>query len=213
MRTINAVIKSPLFRHFPPAEPTQKVGNRKQDTCYGWRCTNHCCCLGCGRGGEGGGAYSFVACLRHLTIDHASLPRRSTAPTPNKDTSNIWALITLLPYITYKLFAHPVAFLFRRLWPPSLSPRIAIVFLPLSCLPNKLFHVTYIYLLILSSPPLHTSRSSFVYFHIPLVPRVSPALYFIRDTRYTLLLCVFQPFHTSDIIRGALIGILCFSMG
>ena len=48
----------------------------------------------------GGRAYSFVACLGHLTIDHASLARRSTVPTANRDTSNIWALITLLPYIT-----------------------------------------------------------------------------------------------------------------
>ena len=56
------------------------------------------------RGGGGGeGAYSFVACLSHLTIDHASLSRRSTVPTPNRDTptSNIWALSTLLPYTTY----------------------------------------------------------------------------------------------------------------
>ena len=48
----------------------------------------------------GGGGFSFVACLSHLTIDHASLSRRSTVLTPNKDTSNIGALITLLPYIT-----------------------------------------------------------------------------------------------------------------
>ena len=54
-----------------------------------------------GSGGTlGGGGYSFVACLDHLTFDHASLSRRSTVPTPNRDTSNIWALITLLPYIT-----------------------------------------------------------------------------------------------------------------
>ena len=33
--------------------------------------------------GRGGGAYSFAACLSHLTIDHASLSRRSTVPTPN----------------------------------------------------------------------------------------------------------------------------------
>ena len=52
------------------------------------------------RAGGGGGAYSFVACLCHLTIDHASLSRRSAVPTPNRDTSNIWALITLLPYFT-----------------------------------------------------------------------------------------------------------------
>ena len=51
-------------------------------------------------GGRGGGAYSFVACLSNLTIDHESLSRRSIVPTPNRDTSNIWALITLLPYTT-----------------------------------------------------------------------------------------------------------------
>ena len=33
-------------------------------------------------GAEGsGGAYTFVACLRHLTTDHAFLSRRSTAGT------------------------------------------------------------------------------------------------------------------------------------
>ena len=31
---------------------------------------------------EGGGEYWFVACLSHLTLDHASLSRRSTVPTP-----------------------------------------------------------------------------------------------------------------------------------
>ena len=48
-----------------------------------------------------GGGCSFVDCLSHLTIDHASISRRSTVfPTPISDTSNIWALITLVPYIT-----------------------------------------------------------------------------------------------------------------
>ena len=40
---------------------------------------------------EGG---SFVACLGHLIIGHASLSRRSTVPTPIRDTSNTWALNT-----------------------------------------------------------------------------------------------------------------------
>ena len=45
--------------------------------------------------------YSFVACLSHLTIDHASLSRQSTACTiPNRGTSKIWALSTFFPYIT-----------------------------------------------------------------------------------------------------------------
>ena len=47
-----------------------------------------------------GGGYSFVACLSNLTTDHASLSRRRTVPTPNGDTSNIWAPFTLFPYIT-----------------------------------------------------------------------------------------------------------------
>ena len=50
--------------------------------------------LGVGGGGKwdgrGGGGDSFVACLSHLTIDHASLSRRSTVPTPNRDTFNVW---------------------------------------------------------------------------------------------------------------------------
>ena len=56
------------------------------------------------RGGGGGRGYSFVACLAHLTIDHASLSsRRSTVTTPIGSTSNIWALITrffqALPFV------------------------------------------------------------------------------------------------------------------
>ena len=39
-------------------------------------------------------------CLSHLAIDHASLSRRSTVPAPNRGTSNIWALITFLQYVT-----------------------------------------------------------------------------------------------------------------
>ena len=38
---------------------------------------------------RGGGGYSFVACLHHLITDHASLSKRSTVPTPNRDTVNI----------------------------------------------------------------------------------------------------------------------------
>ena len=47
----------------------------------------------------GGGAYSFVACPGRLTIDHASLSRRSTVPAPNGDTSNVWgAHYLFFPY-------------------------------------------------------------------------------------------------------------------
>ena len=65
-----------------------------------------------GRGGGGAeGGYLFVACLSHLTIDHASLSRRSIISTLN-NTSNIWALSTLLPYMT-KLFAYLISFFGR----------------------------------------------------------------------------------------------------
>ena len=68
-----------------------------------------------------GGAYSFVACLSHLTIDYASLWRRSIVPTPNRDTSKIWALIALLPYTTYKLFVLS--------YPRPVSPSAATIYL------------------------------------------------------------------------------------
>ena len=54
--------------------------------------------------GEGGGAYSCVACLSFLTIDHAFRSRRSTVPTPNRDTSNVWSLITFLRNTSRKSF-------------------------------------------------------------------------------------------------------------
>ena len=57
---------------------------------------------------EAGEAYSFVACLSHVTIDHASLSRQSTVPTPNRDTSRIRACITFF-YITFKTFCLPYA--------------------------------------------------------------------------------------------------------
>ena len=42
-------------------------------------------------GGEGKGAYSFVACLSHLTIDHVSLSRRSTVTTPIRHLKRLGA--------------------------------------------------------------------------------------------------------------------------
>ena len=52
-------------------------------------------------GGSGGRTHlSLASC--HLDIDHASLWRRITVPTPNRDASNILALNTLLPYTALK---------------------------------------------------------------------------------------------------------------
>ena len=60
-------------------------------------------------GGVGwGGWYSYFARLGYLTIDHASLSRRSTVPTPNRDASNIWALITSsIHYIETVCLSYP----------------------------------------------------------------------------------------------------------
>ena len=71
------------------------------------------------RGGERG-AYSLVACVSHLTLTTHLFP--DGAPfLPLIDTSNIWALITFFPYVTYKLYAYLIPLLSRRLWPSSIS--------------------------------------------------------------------------------------------
>ena len=71
-----------------------------------------------GGGGWGGGGYSLVACLCHSTIDYASLSRRSTVPTPNRDTSNTWAVSTFFPSTTQEDFwiiTHPYKWYKSRL--------------------------------------------------------------------------------------------------
>ena len=69
----------------------------------------------------GGGGYSFVVRLSQLTVDHASLSRQSTVPTPVGDTSTIRAFITLFPNITQYFFAYLFPLRFRCLWPPSIT--------------------------------------------------------------------------------------------
>ena len=63
---------------------------------------------GGGVGGWGGAKGSFVACLSHLTIDHASLSTRSTVSTRNSDTSNTWVLfcsfLRSLSRVLYRFF-------------------------------------------------------------------------------------------------------------
>ena len=48
---------------------------------------------------RGGGVGSFVACLSHLTTNHASLARRSTVPTPNRHLQQLGAHYAF-PYTT-----------------------------------------------------------------------------------------------------------------
>ena len=71
---------------------------------------------------RGGGAHSFVACPSHLTIDHASLSRRSAVPPPNRDTSNSSALIAFFSvnYIETFSLSYPLP-VSLFLWPPSIS--------------------------------------------------------------------------------------------
>ena len=91
-----------------------------------------------------GGAYSIVACISHLTIDQASLSRRGTVPTPNRDTSSISAGITFFPiFSTSKILLtlSPSCFAFCQ---PQLFARIAIVLSLLStCI--EFLHITFVY--------------------------------------------------------------------
>ena len=87
-------------------------------------------------GRVGGRAYSFFACLRDLTIDHASLSRRSTVPTPNRDTSNFGRSLRFF-HVSQRnclLILSPSCF---AVCGRHLSPRKAIVISLLSSLPNS----------------------------------------------------------------------------
>ena len=90
---------------------------------YSAFCGKKTCSMVLGAARWGGGTRLLLA-SSHLTIVHASLSRRSTVPTSNRDTSNIWALITFFSICDMKNFllhlTH-IPFLFRLLWPPSIS--------------------------------------------------------------------------------------------
>ena len=92
------------------------------------------------RGGEEGGILTCcVACLGRLTVDHASLSRRITVPTSDRDAFTIWVLNTLSPSCFAACGHHlslSTAIGFSLLCsasndfiPPSLTPRIS----PSSC--------------------------------------------------------------------------------
>lgn len=87
-------------------------------------------CRGGGGGGDVmsgvGGGYSFVACLTHLTVDHASIWQRSTVPTRNTHVEHLGA-----HYVVYILrrnflgvwcchdFAMLLFYHISRYWDPS----------------------------------------------------------------------------------------------
>ena len=107
----------PTRKCFPPGSPQTRAVRSEQPwspDLYDHKIGLGCLCCWILLWG-GGGGHSFVACRSHLTIDHASISRRSTALTPNRDASNIWGLITFFPYVAYKLFACLIPFLVRRL--------------------------------------------------------------------------------------------------
>ena len=72
---------------------------------------------------ERGGVYSLIACLSHLVVDHASLSRQITVPTPDRNIFNGWELIAFFSHTLYRkvLLDLRILFVFRRLWPPSIS--------------------------------------------------------------------------------------------
>ena len=55
-------------------------------------------------GGRGVLGYSYIAGLSHLTIDHAFRSGRSTVPTPDRDTSNIWSASKLIEAAAFGCF-------------------------------------------------------------------------------------------------------------
>ena len=126
----------------------------------GWRGVSGGVVEGGGRG-RGGGAYSCIVCLSHFTNDYAPLSRRSTVPTPNRDNSNSWALITLFPYYmdTFVIILSSSCF---AAFGHHLSPRIAIVFSLLAIVPNSSMSHSSISLFSSS-----TSRPSLYISHYP----------------------------------------------
>ena len=95
------------------------------------------------------GGYSFVAYLSHLIIDRASLSRRSAVRTPNKRHLQHSGAHYAFLCTTYTRFAYVSPFLFRRLWPPFIYCRMAIVFSLLSGVPN--FSMSYSSMSLISS--------------------------------------------------------------
>lgn len=112
------------------------------------------------------------ALLSRMTVDHASLVRRSTAPTPNRDTSNVSALITFTPYIIEKHFACLIPVYDRYL-----LPNIAIISSLLSSVSNDFM------------PPLYTS---------PLARHVPPCMSSTLPCFATAtILCTFFLLHST----------------
>ena len=106
--------------------------------------------------------YSFVACLSNLTVDHASLSRRSTVPTPNRDLQHLSAhhVFFICLHRFFLLMLSPCCF---AVCGHHLTPRIAIFFSLLCSAPNFSMPHSSTFLIYSSN----TSRSSFYVSHSP----------------------------------------------
>ena len=122
----------------------------------------------------------MFACFRRLTIGHASLSRRSTVPTPNRDTSNIGRSLRFSHrYCVQKQFAY--------FYPLPVAPSVAPIYL----LGQRSFSRYY---LVYQTSPCHvcllflisnTSRSSLYISHSPTL---SSTLYCFATRAH---LCIF----------------------
>ena len=73
--SMSHLVYFPHLQHMPFLLVYFTFSNHMSSTLYCFATRAHLC------------LYSFVACLSHFAIDHASLSRRSIVPTPNGDTS------------------------------------------------------------------------------------------------------------------------------
>ena len=105
------------------------------------------------------GSHSFVACLSHLTIGHASLPRRSTVAAPNRHLQHLGAHYVLAVCFINIFCLPPCCF---AVCGHNLSPTIAIVFSLLSSVPN--FSMPHSFIFLISN----TSRSPGMFHILPL---------------------------------------------
>ena len=123
------------------------------------------------------GGYSFVARLSHLTIEHASLSRRSTVPTPTRHLQHLDApYVFSIRYIESFWSSYPLTVSPSVAIGHHLPPRIAIAFSLLSRVPN--FSMSHSSISVIFPP--NTSRSSLCISHSP--PRLCEF--------YSLLLCL-----------------------
>ena len=71
-------------------------------------------------GAAGGSTHLLLALVIGPLTTHP-FRNGAPAPTPNRDTINIWALSAFFQVLLHFFNAYIVPFMFRLLWPPSIS--------------------------------------------------------------------------------------------